>query len=107
MTSEHRTEHPPAEPQGATAPGQPRGGPVRALPQTVSETDIGLYLAKLPEWGEHRGRHVLIYQGTVHGFFGTRTAALLEGFRLFGNVPFLVKEIDPGEKPRPIVGVIL
>src|SRR4051794_15822995 len=59
-----------------------------------SEQDIALYLAKLPEWRDHEGEHVLIYEGRVHGFFDTRTTALLEGFRLFGRVAFLVKQVD-------------
>ena len=51
--------------------------------------------------------------GAHAGTFGrrdgkvTRDEAMAEGYRRFGRVPFLVKRVDLGEKPRPLVGVVL
>jgi hypothetical protein len=69
--------------------------------------DIRRYLNGLPGWREHQGEHVLIYRSEVHGFFPTRSDALREGFRRFGRVAFLVKQIDVDETPRPLVEVII
>jgi hypothetical protein len=69
--------------------------------------DVALYYTELPGWREHQGEHVLIYDGRVHGFYPDRAAARREGFRLFGAVAFLVKQVDLDEKPRPLVGVVL
>jgi hypothetical protein len=80
----------------------------RGTEQTVlAERDIALYLSGLPRWGEHAGEHVLIYDGQVHGFYATRDDALTEGFRRFGLVAFLVKQVDLDEAPRPLVQVML
>jgi hypothetical protein len=73
----------------------------------ISEADIALYFQNLPSWGEHQGKHVLIYGGKVHGFYDSYRDARLAGFDRFGYVPFLVKKVDPNEQPRPLVGVIL
>ena len=50
---------------------------------------------------------MLIYGGKVHGFYLSDHDATLDGFRPFGRVAFLVKQVDLDEKPRPLVGVIL
>jgi len=93
-----------AEPSGPTAAGISERTPG---PNDLATEDISLYLKLLPSWHEHRGEHVLIYKGKVHGFYGSRDYALKEGFRRFGRVPFLVKEVNMEEKPRPLVGVFL
>src|SRR4051812_13055441 len=68
--------------------------------------DIALSRELLPAWREHQGEHVLIHGGAVHGFLPTRRDARREGFRLFGPVAFLVKQVDLDEKPRPAALVI-
>jgi hypothetical protein len=68
---------------------------------------IALYYANLPNWRAHQGEHVLIHGGAVHGFFPTRKDARREGFRRFGPVAFLVKQVDLDEKPRPLVRIVL
>ncbi len=73
----------------------------------LSEEDISLYQDKLPDWREHQGEHVLIYGRKVHGFYPSDHDATLDGFRRFGRVAFLVKQIGLDEKPRPLVVVIL
>ena len=52
-------------------------------------------------------RSVLIRGPQQHGFYPTRDEALLEGFRRFGRVSFLVKQVLLQERPRPLAGVIL
>ncbi len=71
------------------------------------EEEITCYRANLPAWRAHRGEHVLIHGGTVHGFFGTRNDALREGLRRFGRVAFLVKQVEVDEKPRHLLQVLL
>lgn len=69
--------------------------------------EIKFYLAHLHEWRDHEGKHVLI-KGQEHvGFYRTEEAALEEGFRRFGRVPFLVKQILLDEQPRPLVWTVL
>jgi dienelactone hydrolase len=68
--------------------------------------DIAFYKAQLPGWREHQGKHVLIYGGQEHGFFASRREARREGFRRFGPVAFLVKQVDLDEKPRPLAAVV-
>jgi hypothetical protein len=72
-----------------------------------SAEDIAFYRAQLAGWREHTGEYVLVYQGKEHGFYPTRKTALKEGYRRFGRVPFLAKQVDPDEKPRPVARVIL
>ena len=80
--------------------------PSRPVPAPLAQEDIDLYLAKLPEWREHQGKHVLIYGGKVQGFYRSRHDAQRDGFDRFGHVAFLVKQVDLDEEPRPLVGVI-
>jgi len=65
----------------------------------LSPGDIAVYKENLAGWREHQGEHVLIHGGEVHGFFPTRGEARREGFRRFGPVAFLVKQVDLDEKP--------
>ena len=70
------------------------------------DPEFDYYLAHLPEWYDHEGEHVLIHGQEHFGFFATRNAALEEGFRRFGWVPFLVKQVQRDEKPIQLGGVI-
>ena len=75
--------------------------------KNVLEQESAYYRAHLPEWDEQEGQHVLIHGQEHFGFFPTRHAALEEGLRRFGRVPFFVKQIQRDEKPRPMMWVML
>jgi hypothetical protein len=77
------------------------------MDNSLLDQEFAYYLAHLPEWYEHEGKHVLIHGQEHFGFFPTRDAALEEGFRRFGWVPFLVKQVRRDEEPRPMTMVIL
>jgi len=47
----------------------------------------------------HSGKWVLIRGNEVAGTFDTQNDAIAEGYRRFGNVPFLVKQILAIETP--------
>ncbi len=49
----------------------------------------------------HRGKWVLIYHDTVAGIFESRDQGLVDGYKRFGNVPFLVREV--AERRRPVL----
>jgi hypothetical protein len=42
----------------------------------------------------HRGKWVLIHHEDVAGVFESRQQGLANGYRRFGNVPFLVREVQ-------------
>jgi hypothetical protein len=75
--------------------------------RSIPDADIALYREKLPTWAGHQGKHVLIHEGKIHGFYSARLEALRAGFEPFGHIAFLVKEVDLDEKPRPLIGVVL
>jgi hypothetical protein len=69
--------------------------------------DIATYRAHLAEMAkEHDGQYVLIREGKIVGFFPDFTAAVREGYRLFGLVPFLAKEIAATEPVYYIPNVV-
>jgi hypothetical protein len=41
----------------------------------------------------HGGKWVLIYRDDVAGLFDSRQQGLADGYRRFGNAPFLVREV--------------
>ena len=45
------------------------------------------------------GMFVLIKTGDVVGVYETKNDAIAEGYRRFGNVPFLVKRVVESEAP--------
>jgi hypothetical protein len=49
--------------------------------------------------GESLGKYVLIHDREMVGTYDTEADAVAEGYRRFGNVPFLVKLIAPVEEP--------
>jgi hypothetical protein len=56
------------------------------------------YFDRLPELvREHEGRFVLIKGQNVAGVFCDHSAALREGYRRFGIVPFLVRQVAATE----------
>jgi hypothetical protein len=69
--------------------------------------DIATYRAHLEEMAtEHDGQFVLIREGEIIGFFPDFTAAAREGYRRFGIVPFLVKEVTATEEVVYIPNVV-
>jgi hypothetical protein len=60
--------------------------------------EIATYRSRLPELlREHEGQFVLIKGAEIAGIFPDRSAALREGYRRFGVVPLLVRQIAPSE----------
>lgn len=59
------------------------------------EDEIAVYELRKPVWLSQnlRDKFVLIYNGHAEGFFDSREQGLTEGYKRFGNVPFLVREI--------------
>jgi len=59
---------------------------------------MATYRERLPELlPEHEGRFVLIRDSAIVGVFPDRSAALREGYRRFGIVSFLVRQIAASE----------
>jgi hypothetical protein len=53
--------------------------------------------------GEAEGKFVLIRDDEVVGVFESKADAISQGYRQFGNVPFLVKQIVRIEVPQDYV----
>jgi hypothetical protein len=80
-----------------TVPVQGQG----PAPWTLADLagDLATYRAHLSEMAkEHEGQYVLIRGGEIIGFFPDRSTAIREGYRRFGIVPFLVKEVTATER---------
>ncbi len=77
------------------------------MEKSLLDEEVVYYLAQLPGWRDHEGKHVLIRGQEQFGFFPTRDLALEEGFRRFGRVAFLVKEIRQNDEPRTLAWTIL
>jgi hypothetical protein len=60
---------------------------------------------KLLAMGE--GKYVLIHGGEVAGVYESKMDAIAEGYRKFGNTPFLVKQILKVEIPQNFVSSLL
>lgn len=57
--------------------------------------------------GTAEGKFVLIRNDQIVGVYDTKTDAIAEGYRRFGNVPFLVKQIIKVEAPQNFVSSLL
>lgn len=57
--------------------------------------------------GRAAGKYVLIHGNEVVAEFDTQADAINEGYRKFGNTPFLVKEITAVERPQNFVSRLL
>ena len=69
--------------------------------------DLATYRAHLAEMAkEHEGEYVLIREGEIIGFFPDSSSAVREGYRRFGIVPFLAKEVTATERVVYIPNVI-
>jgi hypothetical protein len=58
------------------------------------EQEVDTYKAKLPEWGEHEGKFVLIHGADVVDFYTSYDDAIKVGYARFGLEPFLVKQVN-------------
>ena len=54
-----------------------------------------------------KGKFALIKGDTVHDVFDTRMDAVRQGHERFGNVPFLVKQIEEIEIPQNLTSNLL
>jgi hypothetical protein len=67
---------------------------------TVLEREIETYEQHKEELvGTAAGKYVLIKEDVLVGVFDTQADAIRQGYRQFGNTPFLVKEVVPLETP--------
>jgi hypothetical protein len=73
------------------------------------EKELATYSAKLADLKQHEGKFVLIQGDVVVDLFSSYDDALKEGYKQFGLVPFLVKQIHAVEPvyyfTRPIAAV--
>jgi hypothetical protein len=53
--------------------------------------------------GQAPGKFALVHSDQVAGIFDTEADAIREGYRQFGNVPFLVKRIEAVDTPERFV----
>jgi hypothetical protein len=87
------------------APVQGQGPPRWGLEAPAG--DIATYRAQLSEMAkEHEGQYVLIREGEIIGFFPDSSSAVREGYRRFGIVPFLAKEVTATERVYYIPNVV-
>jgi hypothetical protein len=57
--------------------------------------------------GRAAGRFALVHEDEIAGVFDTEADAIREGYGRFGNVPFLVKRIEPVDIPERFVSNLL
>jgi hypothetical protein len=57
--------------------------------------------------GQALGKFALVHKDQVAGVFDTEADAIREGYRAFGNVPFLVKRIEAVEIPERFVSNLI
>jgi hypothetical protein len=82
--------------QQTAAPSEGKDEAEDALAELAEER--ATYRDRLPELvREHEGRFVLIKGQNLVGVFSDRSAALQEGYRRFGIVPFLVRQVAASE----------
>jgi hypothetical protein len=53
--------------------------------------------------GRAAGKYALVHGADLAGEYDTEADAVAEGYKLFGNVPFLVKLIEPVQVPRRFI----
>ena len=71
------------------------------------EKELAAYEAAKPGLlPQELGRFVLIHEGQVVDTFAAESDAIRAGYRQFGNVPFLVKQITEVECPVNIVSAV-
>lgn len=74
------------------------------MPTMVLEPELKTYENHREELlGTALGKWVLIHGDVIGGTFDTQGDAVAEGYRQFGNVPFLVKQIVPFDSSQSFV----
>jgi len=72
------------------------------------ETELKTYEAHKQELlGNSGGKFVLIKDGKIEGVFDSRMDAVRQGYTSFGNVPFLVKQVNPVDAPQNFTSNLL
>lgn len=61
------------------------------------DQELETYRKHLPELLADEGKHVLIKGDVIEGIYESRDEALRRGLKVFGIVPFMVKEIEEKE----------
>lgn len=64
----------------------------------VLETELKTYADHRDELLAQEGRFVLIHGNQIVGAYDSQADAVTQGYKQFGNVPFLVKQIMRIEK---------
>ena len=97
---------------GATTSARDRQRPqnvmCRTYPGTVNVPDDFPLARELAAFEEHRqefmsraaGRYALVHGDELAGEYDTEGDAIKDGYSRFGNVPFLVKKIEPFDLPQ-------
>jgi hypothetical protein len=57
--------------------------------------------------GRAPGKYALVHEAQVIGIFDTEADAIRDGYGQFGNVPFLVKKIEPVDIPERFVSNLI
>ncbi len=57
--------------------------------------------------GRAAGKFVLIHRDDVVAVFDTKADAISEGYRKYGNAPFMVKHVEAIETPHNFVSRLL
>ena len=74
----------------------------------VLETELKTYEHRRDHLlGAAEGKFVLIRNDQVIGIYDSKMDAISEGYRQFGNVPFLVKQIVKVEVPQNLTSSLL
>lgn len=79
------------------------GNGVLMMPEELA-TELAVFEQHRDELlGTAYNRYVLIHGTEIVGTYEAERDAIDEGYRRFGNVPFLVKQVLPTEKPLNFV----
>jgi hypothetical protein len=74
----------------------------------ILEKELQTYEAQKSELlGKSKGKFVLIKDDQVIDVFDTNMDAIRQGYKRFGNVPFLVKEVVEVEIPQDFTSNLL
>lgn len=57
--------------------------------------------------GRAAGKYALVHKDQVIDVFDTEADAIREGYRQLGNIPFLVKKIEPVDMPGLFVSNLI
>ena len=64
-------------------------------PDHVLSVELDYFEQHRKEWFEyHAGKIALVYKTTVHDFYDSYKNALIAGYEKYGNIPFLLKEVQ-------------